>query len=184
MAYSFNGDFTVATSRDDVFALLSQTQKFAPLLPSYKSHSLNEDGSTDVEVKVGVGKIRGTGKVNLVLEESQEPVHARYQGKGQVMGGAFNIVAAFELEDLGSGRTRVNWHGELSMFGKLVSLAGGLVKPVAERDINQMIEALQAELGGAEAPAAAAKPVVEPRGGIFARLLAWLKGLFGGGATK
>ena len=69
MAYSFDGEFTVATARDDVFALLSQTQKFAPLLPSYTSHALNEDGSTDVEVKVGVGKIRGTGKVNLILDE-------------------------------------------------------------------------------------------------------------------
>ena len=181
MAYSFDGDFTVAKGRDDVFALLSQTQKFAPLLPSYKSHALNEDGSTDVEVKVGVGKIRGTGKVNLILEECQAPVHAQYQGKGQVMGGAFNITAAFELEEAGPGKTRVKWHGELSMFGKLVSLAGGLVKPVAEKDINQMIEALQVELGGAEA-VTVTKPPVEPRRGIFARFMGWLKGLFGGGA--
>jgi carbon monoxide dehydrogenase subunit G len=182
MAYSFEGDFTVATSRDDVYALLSQTQKFAPLLPSYKSHALNDDGSTDVEVKVGVGKIRGTGKVNLVLEESQAPVKAKYLGKGQVMGGAFNIMAAFELEDAGQGKTRVKWTGELSMFGKLVSLAGGLVKPVAERDIKQMIEALQAQLGGAEVAVAVPAPAAAPRRGIFARLLAWLKGLFGGGS--
>ncbi len=182
MAYDFDGEFTVETPRDEVFAVLSQTQKFAPMLPSYKSHALNEDGSTDVAVGVGVGKIRGTGKVNLVLEESEEPVRARYVGKGQVMGGAFNIVAAFELEDAGPGKTRVKWHGELSMFGKLVSLAGGLVKPVAERDINQMITAIQVELGGAEAPAAA--PAPERRPGIFARLLGWLKSLFGGGAAK
>jgi len=178
MAYSFDGDFTVATSRDDVYALLSQTQKFAPLLPSYRSHAVNPDGSSDVEVKVGVGKIRGTGKVNLVLTESEEPVRARYEGKGKVMGGAFNIMASFELEDAGQGKTRVKWHGDLTMYGKLVSLAGGLVKPMAERDINQMIEALQAELGGAEVPVE--KPSVEPRRGLFARLLAWLKGLFGG----
>jgi len=182
MAYSFDGEFTVATSRDDVFALLSQTQKFAPLLPSYKSHTLNQDGSSDVEVKVGVGKIRGTGRVNLVLAECEQPVRAQYEGKGQVMGGAFNITAAFALEDAGQGKTRVKWHGDLTMFGKLVSLAGGLVKPMAERDINQMIEALQVELGGAEVPAA--KPPEAPRPGLFARLLAWLKSLFGGGATK
>jgi hypothetical protein len=181
MAYSFDGDFTVETPRDEVFAVLSQTQKFAPMLPSYKSHALNEDGSTDVAVGVGVGKIRGTGKVNLILEENQPPVHAKYLGKGQVMGGAFNIVAAFDLEEAGQGRTRVKWHGELAMFGKLVSLAGGLVKPVAERDIGQMITALQMQLGGAVAPAAAP---VEARPGLFARFLGWLKRLFGGGGTK
>jgi carbon monoxide dehydrogenase subunit G len=181
MAYNFDGDFTVATARDDVYALLSQTEKFAPLLPSYKSHKVNEDGSSDVEVKVGVGKIRGTGKVNLVLQESEAPVHAQYVGKGQVMGGAFNITAAFDLEDAGEGKTRVKWRGELAMFGKLVSLAGGLVKPVAEKDINAMITALQTELGGAEEVPVAAPPA-EARPGLFARLLGWLKRLFGGGS--
>jgi carbon monoxide dehydrogenase subunit G len=179
VAYNFNGDFTVATPRDEVFAVLSQTEKFAPLMPTYKSHALKEDGSADVSVKVGVGKVRGTGKVNLTLEESQEPVRAKYHGKGEVMGGAFNIVAAFELEDAGQDRTRVNWEGELAIFGKLVSLAGGLVKPVAERDINKMIEALQLALGGAEEVV-----VVEPRRGIIARFIEWLKSLFKGGAAK
>lgn len=183
MAYSFDGEFTVNTPRDEVYAVLSQTQNFAPMLPSYKTHALNQDGSTDVEVGVGVGKIRGTGKVNLVLEENQPPVHARYLGKGQVMGGAFNIVAAFDLEDAGEGKTKVKWHGELSMFGKLVSLAGGLVKPVAERDINQMITAIQTELGGAEVPVAA-PAAAAPRPGLFARFLGWLKSLFGGGTTQ
>jgi carbon monoxide dehydrogenase subunit G len=178
MAYNFDGNFTVATPRDDVFAVLSQTSRFAPLMPTYKSHTLREDGSADVEVKVGVGKVRGTGKVNLVLEECLEPVRAKYLGKGKVMGGAFNIIATFELEDAGQDRTRVNWQGELAIFGKLVSLAGGLVKPVAERDINQMIEALQMELGGAEEAA------VEPRRGIFTHFIEWLKSLFKNGATK
>jgi hypothetical protein len=98
------------------------------------------------------------------------------------MGGAFNIKAAFELEDAGQDRTRVNWEGELAIFGKLVSLAGGLVKPVAKRDINQMIEALQMELGGAEVEVT--EPAVEPSRGLFARLARWLKSLFKRGATK
>jgi carbon monoxide dehydrogenase subunit G len=180
MAYTFTGDFTVATAREEVFAVLSQTPKFAPLMPTYKSHTLRDDGSADVEVKVGVGKVRGTGKVNLMLEESVAPERARYLGKGEMMGGAFNLNAGFVLEDLGQDRTRVNWEGELAIFGRLVSLAGGLVKPVAERDITKMIESLQIALGGAEVveqpPSAAAL-----RQGLWARMIAWLKSLFGGG---
>jgi carbon monoxide dehydrogenase subunit G len=178
LAYNFSGDFTVRTSRADVFVILSETSRFAPLMPTYKSHTLRDDGSADVEVSVGVGKVRGTGKVNLLLEESVAPVRARYLGKGEVMGGAFNLKAGFDLEELGPERTRVNWDGELAIFGKLVSLAGGLVKPVAERDINKMIEALQIALGGAEVPPDA--PVETARAGIFNRFIAWLKGLFGG----
>ena len=179
MAYNFAGEFTIATSREEAFAVLSATPRFAPLMPTYKSHAMREDGSADVEVKVGVGKVRGTGKVNLMLEECVAPERARYLGKGEVMGGAFNLKAGFDLEELGP---RVNWEGELAIFGKLVSLAGGLVKPVAERDINKMIESLQIALGGAEEPVVAVSTA--PRAGVFARFIAWLKGLFGRGGTS
>jgi hypothetical protein len=43
-----------------------------------------------------------------------------------------------------------------------------------------MIGSLQTALGGAEAPEAAAAP----KAGLFARFVAWLKGLFGRGGAK
>lgn len=174
MSYAFSGDFTVATPRDEVFALLSQTPRFAPLLPTYISHAIQDDGSAAIKVKVGVGKVRGTGEVVLTLEECVAPVRATYSGKGKVMGGVFNLTAGFELEEAGSAATRVKWQGEMAIYGKLVSLAGGLVKPIAERDIGQLIEALQVELGGAPVT----KPPAAPAG-FLARFMAWLKRLFG-----
>ena len=172
MAIEFDGEFTVATPREDAYAVLSETQNFAPLLPSYQSHELKEDGSAVVRIKVGVGKIRGTAKVNLKLEESEAPISARYAGKGSVMGGVFNLVATFELEDAGQGETRVKWHGELTMFGKLVSMAGGMIKPIAKRDIGRMIEAIQAALSGEAGVVAVPGPRVSP----VAKLLAlWKK---------
>ena len=177
MSYSFSGEFTVATSRDEAFAILSQTERFVPMLPTYVSHTMADDGSAVVKVNVGVGKVKGTGEVVLKLNESVAPLRASYAGKGKVMGGVFNLDAGFELEEVGPTATKVKWQGEMAMFGKLVSLAGGLVKPVAERDINKLIEALQAQLGGAvEVPAPAAP--VEARPGLLARLIGWIKSLF------
>ena len=173
-SYTFNGDFTVPTSREQVYVVLSDVSRFAPLLPTYISHELKEDGSALVKVKVGVGKIHGTGEVVLKSEETIAPLRVSYAGKGKVMGGVFNLNAGIELEDVGTDLTRVVWHGEVAMFGKLVSLAGGLVKPVAERDINAMIKAVQIEFGGV----VEAEPVVVARPGLITRFLAWLKRLF------
>jgi carbon monoxide dehydrogenase subunit G len=69
-SYTFNGDFTVPTSREQVYAVLSDVSRFAPLLPTYLSHELKDDGSALVKVKVGVGKIHGTGEVILKSEET------------------------------------------------------------------------------------------------------------------
>ena len=148
MAISFDGEFTVATARTEAFAILSETQKFAPLLPTYKSHELKEDGSADVKIKVGVGKVRGTGTVNLVRTQCRPHEFASYSGKGKVMGSVFNLLAEFELADAGAGETRVKWRGELIMFGKLVSLAGGMIKPIAKKDIARLIEAIRVALSG------------------------------------
>ena len=181
MSHEFSGDFTVATARNEVFSVLSQTSRFAPMLPTYLSHEILDDGSAAVKVRVGVGKVRGAGEVVLKLEECKVPQRATYSGTGKVMGGVFNLKAAFELEEASPDTTRVKWQGEMAMFGKLVSLAGGVIKPIAERDINQLIQALQVELGGAVVTAA---PEEVSRAGWFARFVAWLKRVFNSnGAT-
>jgi len=154
MAIEFDGNFTVTASREEAYAVLSDPQKFAPLLPTYQDLTMKENGSADVTVKIGVGKIRGSAVVNLTLEESEAPVRAAYVGKGKVMGSAFNMGTAFELEDAEGGGTLVKWHGDVTMFGKLVALAGGLLKPIAKKDITRLIDAIREALSPADESAA------------------------------
>jgi len=151
MAINFNGEFTVTSSPEEAYAFLSDPRKFAPCLPTYENLEMKDDRTGDVTVKVGVGKIRGSAKVELTLKDEQAPVHAAYDGKGKIMGSAFNLETSFDLEEAEGGGTLVKWAGDLSMFGKLVALAGGLIRPIARKDIKRLVDALQAALstGGA-----------------------------------
>jgi carbon monoxide dehydrogenase subunit G len=146
MGIKFDGEFTVTASPQEVYDLLADPQKFAPLLPTYRSLEARDDGTTDVTVEVGVGKIRGSAVITLALEGEEAPRRAAYSGKGKVMGSAFNMLTSFDLEALDGGGTRVRWEGDLSMFGKLVALAGGLIRPIAKKDIQRLIDAIQAAL--------------------------------------
>ena len=145
MGIQFDGEFVATAPREKVFAVLSDPDKFAPLLPTYQSHEMQEDGSADIKIKIGIGKIRGTATVNMKPAETEAPIRATYDSKGKVMGAAFNFGSGFELEDADGG-TRVKWQGDLSMFGKLVSLAGGLIRPIADKQITVLIDAVQAAL--------------------------------------
>ncbi len=151
MGIKFDGEFTVTAAPQTVYDMLADPQKFAPLLPTYRSLEAKDDGSTDVTVEVGVGKIRGSAIVSLALEEADSPRRAAYSGKGKVMGSAFNMLTSFDLEALADGGTRVKWQGDLSMFGKLVALAGGLIRPIAKKDIQRLIDAIQAALSPGQA---------------------------------
>lgn len=146
MAVAFDGEFKVATAREETYRVLSDVDRFSPLLPTYQSHELCDDGTSNVKVRVGVGKIRGTAIVNLELVEHDEPVSATYAGKGKIMGGAFNLTAAFDLEECGPRETKVRWRGDLAIVGKLVSLAGGLIRPVAKKQIEQLVDSIREAL--------------------------------------
>lgn len=151
MAAEFDGEFVVETAREEAFAVLSDADRFSPLLPTYLSHENREDGSSDVAVTVGVGKIRGTAIVNLTLKDAEQPKSAQWAGKGKIMGGAFTLTAGFDLDEIGPRTTRVRWRGGLTVFGKLTSLAGGLIQPVARKQIQQLVDAIRNALGGGTA---------------------------------
>lgn len=150
MAISFNGEFTVDASREQAYEFLSNPEKFAPCLPTYENIEMKNDRTGDVTVKVGVGKIRGSAVVELTLKDEHAPDHAAYDGKGKIMGSAFNLATSFDLDETESGGTTVKWAGDLTMFGKLVALAGGLIKPLAKKDIKRLVDALQGALSSGE----------------------------------
>ena len=142
MEMKFNGEFKVDQSRDKVFAILSDPEQFAPLLPTFHSLEMKDERTALLRVKVGIGKIRGTASTELVLDEAEAPLRARYIGQGKVMQGAYKMISSFELEDSGSG-TLVKWQGETQLVGKILSLAGGGMQGYAEKEINKLISSLQ-----------------------------------------
>lgn len=154
MGIKFDGEFTVTVPREQAYALLADPQKFAPLLPTYKSLEVKDERTADVTVNVGVGKVRGSAVVTLTLEGEEPPRRAAYSGKGKVMGSAFNMATSFNLEEAAGGGTLVKWEGDLSMFGKLVALAGGLIRPLAKKDIQRLVDAIQAALSPGQATGA------------------------------
>ncbi|MGH9643457.1 MAG: hypothetical protein ACRD3Q_13665, partial [Terriglobales bacterium] len=53
------------------------------------------------------------------------------------------VVANFSPNN---GGTKVNWQGEAQIFGRLTSVAGGLLEPLGKKQIQKLIDGLQAAL--------------------------------------
>ncbi len=145
MAIRFGGEFQVGKKRAEVYDLLTDPKRFAPLLPDFESMNQQDERRSTVNLKVGISHIRGTASIQLELAEADKPRHAVYQGKGSVAGGSVNLTAGFDLEEAGHG-TRVIWKGEAQLYGRLISVAGGLLEPLAKKNVQKLIDALQAAL--------------------------------------
>ncbi|HVN07997.1 MAG TPA: SRPBCC domain-containing protein [Patescibacteria group bacterium] len=145
MAFTFQGDFVVKKKPEEVYDFLADPQKFCPLLPDFEKMTTTDAQHFTVSLKVGIAHIRGMATVKMALEEAERPRSARYSGKGSVAGGTVEIGSGFELEAIPDG-TRVRWKGTGQVFGQLASLAGGLLEPLARKNVQRLIDSLQSAL--------------------------------------
>ncbi len=136
MAINFSGEFTTPGSPEEVFDFLSDPNKFGPLLPDFQSMSMTDPTHFAVKVRVGVGNIRGSAEIKMELSEALRPVRALYKGQGTAVGSQVTVSAGFDLSPL-SGDTRVAWRGEANIFGKLASMAGGMLEPLGKQKYSE-----------------------------------------------
>ena len=155
MAIAFSGEFTSPRSPDEVYDFLSDPNKFGPLLPEFRSMTVQDATHFTVTVGIGVGNIRGSAEIKMELAESVRPARAQYKGRGTAVGSQITIGAGFDLSPV-DGSTRVAWQAEAGVFGRLASLAGGMLEALGKKNIQKLIDGLQWAL-----TMPAAKPVAE-----------------------
>jgi carbon monoxide dehydrogenase subunit G len=148
VAIKFAGAFDVRRTPEEVYDFLTDPNKFAPLLPEFRGLTVEDAQHFAVKVNVGISYIKGIADVKMHLSESQRPTRAQYKGQGSVAGGNVSMVAAFNLAASGAG-TKVAWEGEAQVFGRLTSVAGGLLEPLGKKQVQKLIDGLQAALNGA-----------------------------------
>jgi carbon monoxide dehydrogenase subunit G len=145
VAIKFVGEFVVPKKPEEVYDFLTDPHKFAPLLPEFQSVTVQDATHFTVKVNVGISYIKGVADVKLELKEAQRAQRAQYKGQGSMGGGNVNVVAGFDLAPI-ENRTKVNWQGEAQVFGRLTSVAGGLLEPLGRKQVQKLIDALQAAL--------------------------------------
>lgn len=165
MAIKFSGEFEVKKKPEEVYDFLTDPNRFAPLLPEFQGVTVQDPKHFSVKVNVGISYIKGIADVKMELAEAERPRRAQYKGQGAVAGGNVTMVAGFDLAPTvgtgapavltpdavanaaqdGSG-TKVNWQGEAQVFGRLTSVAGGLLEPLGKKQIQKLIDGLQAAL--------------------------------------
>ena len=145
MAINFGGEFKVSRSPEETYDFLTDPQRFCPLLPDYEGVEVQDPQNFTVKVKVGISHIRGSAAVKMHLAEGKRPARAVYQGKGSVAGGNVDMTAGFDLQPADGG-TLVNWNGNAQIFGRLTSIAGGLLEPLARKNVQKVIDSLQKAL--------------------------------------
>lgn len=151
MAIRLVGEFEVKRTPEEVYEFLVDPGKFAPLLPDFRGMAVHDANHFTVKVSVGISHIKGVADVKMELAQDERPKRAQYKGQGSVAGGSVAFTAGFDLLQVDTGSTKVAWQGEAQVFGRLASIAGGLLEPLGKKNVQKLIDALQTALKQTEA---------------------------------
>lgn len=179
---------TLPVPQDLAWAALNDTDLLARCIPGCESITPNADGGYDVAITAAVGPVKAKFKGKLKLSDVNPPssytLHFEAQGGPAGHGKG---SAQVKLEPAGDGETVLIYAAKASVGGKLAQVGSRLVDMAAQKMARDFFERFGEELaakhppagGAGEGEAATAPADAAPSGGLMARIVAWLRGLFG-----
>ena len=142
------GSFTVAVPRHRVYEFLTDPRSVIQALPDLQSSNIESQDAFSVAARVGVGPMRGVMEMRFAVAEKEHDQRAVFKGHGKGMGSTVDLETGFTLAENGAGSTSVNWYGEAKIGGRLASVAGGMLEPLAKKNIATFVAAVQRGLEG------------------------------------
>ena len=156
-------EFTVSAPIDKAWALLTDLEEVAPLMPG--AQLVGREGDEFLgKVKLKVGPVNSdfNGKAHFIeRDETQHKALIDARGKESRGSGNAAAVVTLQLHEEGD-RTRVTVDTDLKVVGKLAQFGSGMLQQVSEKLLCQFVDALEVKLAGGSAPAAAAPAAEAP----------------------
>jgi hypothetical protein len=136
----FEGKAVVKAPVDRVWSFISNPESVAQCLPGVEEYKVLEGKRTEAKVKIGVGFIKGTFKVNSrLLEEDPVNHRAKLAIDGSGVTSAFKADIQISCNQHPEG-SELGWVAEATVSGPLGSVAKGLIENASQKVVNQTLE--------------------------------------------
>jgi len=136
----FEDKAVVKAPVDKVWNFISTPESIAQCLPGVEEYKVLEGKRTEAKLKIGVGFIKGTFKVNSrVLEEDPVNHRAKLLIDGSGVTSAFKAEIQISCNPHSEG-TELAWIAEATVSGPLGSVAKGLIENASQKVVNQTLE--------------------------------------------
>ena len=173
---------TLPVTQAQAWEALNDISLLQQAIPGCESLTPSGDNQFEVLITAAIGPVKAKFKGKLQLENLQPPTSytLRFEGQGGAAGhGKGN--AEIRLEATGPRETVLHYTAHATVGGKIAQIGSRLVDMAAQKMATDFFEAFNARLQERYAVVAAPVPAAAPvPQGLLARLLAWIKGLFGG----
>ena len=144
----FEGKAVVKAPVDKVWNFISTPESIAQCLPGVEEYKVLDGKRTEAKLKIGVGFIKGTFKVNSrVLEEDPVNHRAKLLIDGSGVTSAFKADIQISCNPHPEG-SELAWIAEATVSGPLGSVAKGLIENASQKVVNQTLECVASKVSG------------------------------------
>jgi carbon monoxide dehydrogenase subunit G len=138
----FEGKAVVKASVEKVWNFISTPESIAQCLPGVEEYKVLEGKRTEAKIKMGVGFIKGTFKINSrVLEEDPQNHRAKLLVDGSGVTSAFKAEIRISCNPHPEG-SELSWVAEATVSGPLGSVAKSLIEGASQKVVNQTLECI------------------------------------------
>jgi carbon monoxide dehydrogenase subunit G len=136
----FESRAVVKAPVDSLWKFIATPELIAQCLPGVEEYHVLEGKRTEAKVKMGVGFIKGTFKINSRVTD-EDPVNHR----AKLLVDGSGAASAFKAEILISCAhhpegTELSWVADATVSGPLGSMAKGLLESTSQKIVNQTLE--------------------------------------------
>ena len=170
---------TLPVGQAEAWAALNDIALLQACIPGCEAITPAGDNAYDVALMAAVGPVKARFKGKLRLADLNPPHSYALQFEAQGgPAGHGKGTAQVKLEPAGAQQTLLHYQVQASVGGKVAQIGSRLVDMAAQKMAGDFFENFTAQLRERH-PAAAAPAPVAAQAGLVARLLAWLRSLFG-----
>lgn len=171
---------TLPVGQAQAWEALNDTTLLQAALPGCEAFTALGNDTYEVLVTAAIGPVKAKFKGKLQLENIQPPTSytLRFEGQGGAAGHGKG-TAEIKLEGKGPRETVLHYTANASVGGKIAQVGSRLVDMAAQKMAGDFFERFNAALQERYAAAPEPAPAPAPQG-LFARIAAWFKRLFGG----
>jgi carbon monoxide dehydrogenase subunit G len=166
------GSYTLSAPRDRVWPMLFDPAVLLDLIPGCDQIEADGPDAYCGTITLRLPAVSGAYRTAIRILEMREPEYCRLNGEAAGSAGSVKGQAAFKLREAG-GDTVVEYDGDAVISGPLAGMNPRFVEGVAQQLIRQGLGRLDARVVAAMAAEAARIP--EPKPGLWARFVAWLR---------
>lgn len=115
------------------------------VIPGCQSIILNEDGSYDVELKLGIAAVKGEYNGKVQIKDINEPYHYLLQAEGSGSPGHVNIRMDCKLSETESG-CQLDWDCDAEIGGMIARVGSRVLRGVASFMAGKFFKDLKRQL--------------------------------------